>query len=84
MLLLWSADFLKKITFSKNSSRNTIRVIKSLDPDQDRHFFGPDLRPNCLQRLSAEDKVAPSNERVKNLEIRRTPPTAYFIKMIIA
>ena len=24
----------------------------SLDPDQDRHAVGPDLGPNCLQRLS--------------------------------
>ena len=31
---------------------NTIRVSNSLDPDQARHFVGPDLGPNCLQRLS--------------------------------
>ena len=24
----------------------------SLDPDQARHIVGPDLGPNCLQRLS--------------------------------
>ena len=28
----------------------------SLEPDQDRRFVGPDLGPNCLQRLSADDK----------------------------
>ena len=33
-----------------------IRVSNSLDPDQDRHYVGPDLGPNCLQRLSADDK----------------------------
>ena len=33
---------------------NTIRVSKSLDPDQARHFVRPDLGPNCLQRLSAD------------------------------
>ena len=27
-----------------------------LDPDQDLHLVNPDLCPNCLQRLSAEDK----------------------------
>ena len=27
----------------------------SLDPDQTRHFVRPDLGPNCLQRLSADD-----------------------------
>ena len=38
--------FLKKITFSKNSFKNTIRVSNGLDPDQDRHSVGPDLGPN--------------------------------------
>ena len=41
---------------------NTISVSNSLDPDQARHFVGPDLGPNCLQRLSADNKVAPSKE----------------------
>ena len=27
-----------------------------LDPDQDGHPVGPDLGPNCLQRLSADDR----------------------------
>ena len=45
-----------KSTFSKNSFRNTITVSNSLDPDQDRRSVGPDLGPNCLQRLSADDK----------------------------
>ena len=26
-----------------------------LDPDQARQLVGPDLGPNCLQRLSADD-----------------------------
>ena len=38
MLLLTSADF-SKLTFSKNSLRNTIRVPNSLDPDQDRTVY---------------------------------------------
>ena len=33
-----------------------------LDPDQGRLFVGPDLGPNCLQRLSADDT---SRQRVK-------------------
>ena len=41
--------------FSKNDFRNTIRVSNGLDPDQDRHNVGPDLGPNCLQKLSADD-----------------------------
>ena len=44
-----------KVNFSKNSFRNTIRVSDSLDLDQARHFVGPDLGPNCLQKLSADD-----------------------------
>ena len=45
---------------------NTIRVSNGLDPDQDRHFVGPDLGqdrhfvgpdlgPTRLQRLSTDD-----------------------------
>ena len=51
MLLLSSPNFFSKLTFSKNSFRNTIRVSNSLDQDQDRHFVGPDLGPNCLQQI---------------------------------
>ena len=56
MLLLLSADFFFNINFSKNSVRNTIIVSNGLEPDQDRQNVGPDLGPNCLQRLSADDK----------------------------
>ena len=30
-------------------------MSNNLDPDQARHFVGPDLGPDCLQRLSADD-----------------------------
>ena len=40
---LWLFDFF-----------NTIRVSNSLDPHQAGHFVGPDLGPNCLQKLSAD------------------------------
>ena len=53
MLLILSADFFSNLTFSKYSLRNTIRVSNGLDLDQN---IGPYLDPNCLQRLSAEDK----------------------------
>ena len=33
-----------------------------LDLDQAQHFVGPDLVPNCLQKLSADDT---SRQRVK-------------------
>ena len=42
MPLLMSADF--------------FRVSNNLDPDQDRHTVHPDLGPNGLQRLPADDK----------------------------
>ena len=32
-----------------------MRVSSSFDPDQARRFVGPDLGPNCLQRISADD-----------------------------
>ena len=53
---LSSAAFFSKSIFSENSVRNTIRLSNSLDPDQDRYLVGPDLGPNCLQRLSADNK----------------------------
>ena len=48
-------DF-SSLTFSKKLFRNTIGVPNSLDPDEDRHSVPPDLDPNCLQMLSADDK----------------------------
>ena len=44
---------------------NTIRVSNSLDQDQARHFVGPDLDQNCLQKLSTDDKIATKWEIVK-------------------
>ena len=39
----------------KNSFTNIIRVSNSLDPGQAQNFVRPDLGPNCLQKLSADD-----------------------------
>ena len=39
-----------------NSLDATIKVSNSLDPDQAQHHVGPDVGPNCLQRLSTDDK----------------------------
>ena len=49
--------YFSKIDFWKNSLMNIIRVSNSLDPDQARHFVGPDLGPNCLQRSSADEST---------------------------
>ena len=53
--ILSSADFFLKLTFSKIYFRNTSKVSNTLDLDQDRHPVGPDLGPNCFQRLTADD-----------------------------
>ena len=63
-----------KSFFFINSFRNTIRVTNSLDPDQARHFVGPDLGPSCLQRLPADDT---SMLRVNYLSIHQ-----FFHKML--
>ena len=57
--------FFKMNFFQKKSFNNTIRVSNVFDPGQDQHSVGPDLGPNCLQQLSADDKVAASKEKVK-------------------
>ena len=65
MLLLSSAGLFQNYYFSKNSFRNTTRVSSSLDPDQDRQNVGPNLSPNCLQRLSAGIKSLIAREELK-------------------
>ena len=68
-MLLWSSADMSKLTFSKNSFRNAIIVSNDLDPDQNQPSVGPDLGPNCLQRLSADDKVVTSMERAKQHDL---------------
>ena len=50
-----SANFYVKSTFSKIFSG--ISVSNSLDSGQARQFVGPDLRPNCLQRLNYQQTI---------------------------
>ena len=52
----------------KNYFRNTIRVTNGLDPDEDRRCVDPDLRPDCMQMLSTDDKNVAITERIKYLE----------------
>ena len=56
--------FFSKSTFLKNSFRNTYHQWQTVwiqiwpdkrNPDQTWLFFSPDLGPNCLQRLSADN-----------------------------
>ena len=66
MLLLFSAVFFQNKPF-RYILTSSIEVPNGLDPDQDRHSVGPVLGPNCLQRLSADDKVIASKERVNHV-----------------
>ena len=52
---------------SKIYIKNTYRESNCLDSDKDRHSFGPDLGPNCLQMT----KVAASKERVNQFVPRQ-------------
>ena len=54
-VFLSSADFFQNELFQKFFQEHYQRLSNGLDPDQDQHFVGPDLGPNCLQRLSAAD-----------------------------
>ena len=71
MLVCRLQTYFSKLTFSKNYFRITIRVSNSLDPDQAQHVVGPDLGPNCLQKLSADDT---SRQRVKIVSTTLTLP----------
>ena len=64
MLFCHLLIFFQNQLFSKNSIRNTIRVANSLDQDQAGQNVGPDLDPNCLQKLSADNT---SRQRVNGL-----------------
>ena len=57
--------FCRQPIFFQNQvfQNNTVRVSDSLDPDQAQQFVGPDLVPNCLQKLSVDDTRM---QRVKN------------------
>ena len=57
MLFLLSADFFFKINFFKKNLSGIPgpSVLNSLIPDEAKSFVGPDLGPNCLQRLSADN-----------------------------
>ena len=61
-----SADIFSKSTFSKKNFRNIFGASNNLDPDQARRFVGPDLGPNCVQMLSADDT---SRQRVLSYHI---------------
>ena len=55
---------------------NTIRVSNNWDPDQAPHFVGPDLGPNCLQRLSADNK----SKRYMYVNTKQLIDTTFWLK----
>ena len=57
MLLLLFADIFQNKLLKKNLSETLSECQNGwMDPDQDLSSVGPDLSPNHLQRLSADDK----------------------------
>ena len=51
-------------------------MSNSLNPDQDRQNVGPDLGPNCLQKVFSRRQVMANKERVKNLYEYKRPKWA--------
>ena len=80
MLFLSSADF-SKFTFSKKFFQEMSNI---LDPDQDRHTLCPDLAPNCLQRLSADNKSVVDQKRVNFPQKTKEPVPVIFILIAYA
>ena len=46
----------QNLAIKKIYQENYQIVLNGLDTDQDRHYVGPDLGPNCLQRLITYSK----------------------------
>ena len=70
LLIIFKINFFFK---RKKSFRNTIRMSNSLDHDQARQIVGPDLGPNCLPRISADDT---GRQRSKHFIIKMTEMNA--------
>ena len=51
------------VSFSQNSSRNSLKVSNSLDLDQVEKIVRSDLDQNSLQRFSADDR---SQQRISH------------------
>ena len=75
--------FLSSVAFFPNQPiRNTIRVSNNLDPDQAQQNIGPDLDPNCLQRLSAlAGKEKSEALKVNNKSLEFHPDNNYELLM---
>ena len=56
-MFLLSANFFPKSTIPKNYFMNSFRVSNSLDPDQARHFVGPDLDPKLFAKIISRQQT---------------------------
>ena len=71
MLGYFSCFCWRLLTFFQNQLFQ--RVSNGLDPDQYQHSVSPDLGPNYLQKLSADNtKVTSTRERIKRCNINDT------------
>ena len=61
--------------FSTFFVRNTIKASDSLDLVMAQHFVGPDLRPDCLQVLSADGTSRQSKEEGKDQQLIQSSTT---------
>ena len=55
LLIFFKNQFVLMLFFRFKYFRKITRVSNSLDPDYARCLIEPNLGPNCLQRLSADD-----------------------------
>ena len=55
MLGKFACFFFAELFLQSTFSKISFRMLNRLDPDQAKHFVGPNLNPNYLQRLTAED-----------------------------
>ena len=53
--------FFFEIHFFEKFFLEYFKNANSLDPDQAQSYVGPDLGPNSLQRLSADDTISRQN-----------------------
>ena len=61
--------------------KSAVSHINGEGPDQVQCSVNPDLGQNCLQRLSADVKVATSKERIKLFSIRMVKDTRYRVRL---
>ena len=50
-MVLSSDDYFQNQFFFEKIFQEYHQSVKHLDPDQARRFVGPDLGPNCLQKI---------------------------------